>query len=78
LMKNGPRLTIQVPIQSGTLLTVGRGALLNLVPPVGDLDTQLAHDSSMSGLYMLTDLCHELHLDDSQMNATTTFQCIKT
>jgi hypothetical protein len=76
LVKNGPRLTVKVPIQSGILVTVGRGCWLNLIPPIGDLDNVIGN--SMTGMYMLTDLCHELFLDDTQMNATTTFQCAKT
>ncbi len=75
-VRDGPMMTVKVPIQTGINVTVGRGCYLRLIPPLGDLDEPEGPDR-MSGLYMIADLAHELFLDDRQMNATTTFQCYK-
>ena len=75
-VRDSPMMTVKVPIQTGINVTVGRGCYLKLIPPIGDLD-EMSGYSSMSGRYMLSDLAHELFLDDRQMNATTTFQAYK-
>jgi hypothetical protein len=73
--RNGPMVTVKVPIQTGIHCTVGKGIYLNILPPIGDMDDIDANGNpSMSGLYMVVELCHELKLDDRQMNGTTVMQ----
>lgn len=74
IAKSGPVITIKVPIQSGINCTVGKGATLNLLPPMGDVQKMT---SDVSGQYLITDLCHSLAADDRMMNATTTMQCMR-
>lgn len=74
LVKNGPQLTVKVPIQSGINCTVGKGAHLKLIPPAGDLNLEF---SQMSGLYLITELCHDAYADTRMVNATTTFRAAR-
>lgn len=75
MIGNGPALTVKVPIQSGILCTVGKGADLKLLPAIGDLDN--VYPNSMSGMYLITQLCHDCAADDRMVQATTTFECVR-
>lgn len=75
LIKNGPTITVKVPIQSGIQCTVGKGADLKLLPPVGDVNN--IGPNMASGMYMITDLMHYLCSDDRQMTGVTIFQAAK-
>ena len=75
-MMNGPIVTIKVPLQSGIKVTVGQNIIAKLLPPAGDLDTPPT-SSWIGGKMLVADLCHELYLDDHQMNGTTTMKCIR-
>lgn len=75
LIKNGPGLTVKVPIQSGIQCTVGKGADLRLLPPVGDVNE--IGPNMASGMYLITDLMHYLCSDDRQMTGVTIFQCAR-
>lgn len=73
--KNGPKITIKVPIQGGINCTVGKGIFARLLPAAGD-----RNDPSLSisgGNMLVTDLCHELAADDKMVNGVTVMQCIK-
>ena len=73
--KDGPKLTVKVPIQGGINCTVGKGVFLKLIPAMGDQnDVKL---SAAGGMALITDLCHELSAQDKQVNGTTTFQTMK-
>lgn len=74
LTKNGPCITVKVPIQSGMQVTVGKGVKLNLLPPTGDMNTGR---NLASGNYLVHSLCHNLTTDDRTVNATTTLSCAK-
>jgi hypothetical protein len=71
---NGPGITFKVPIQSGLALTVGGGANLRLLPPMGDLNIL---QNRASGLYLVTNLTHTIALDARQFMATTTAEGIR-
>lgn len=75
LIKNGPTITVKVPIQSGIQCTVGKGADLKLLPPVGDVN-QIGPNMA-SGLYLITDLMHYLASDDRQCTGVSIFQCAR-
>ena len=74
LVKNGPCMTVKVPIQSGMICTVGKGIKLNLLPPTGDLGVGR---NLTSGQYLVHSLCHDLKTDDRMVNATTTMSCAR-
>lgn len=74
LVKNGPVITVKVPIQSGINCTVGQGVFLDLLPHVGDLNSGT---SSVKGMYLVKDLMHELFLDNRLVQATTTMACCR-
>jgi hypothetical protein len=75
LVKNGPGITVKVPIQSGIQCTVGKGADLKLLPPVGDVNE--IGPNMASGMYLITDLMHYLCSDDRQMTGVTIFQAAR-
>lgn len=75
LIKNGPTITVKVPIQSGIQCTVGKGANLKLLPPVGDVNN--IGPNMASGMYLITDLMHYLVSDDRQCTGTTIFQAAR-
>lgn len=75
LVKNGPRINVKVPCQSGFQCTVGKGVQLNLLPPIGDVDD--IGPNLASGLYLVTDLVHILASDDRQMTGVTCMTCAK-
>lgn len=74
LFRNGPMLTIKVPINSGIDVTVGKGITANLIPPIGDTNAGRSH---VGGRMLVTDLCHEIYADSKMMNGTTTMQAAK-
>lgn len=74
MILDGPALTVKVPIQGGLDCTVGKGCNLNLIPSTGDINPGL---TDASGLYLITDICHEVIASDQQMTGTTTFQCVR-
>lgn len=74
LIKNGPVITVKVPIQSGIECTVGQGVFLDLLPPVGDVNFGR---NSAKGMYLVKDLMHECYFDDRLVNATTTMACAR-
>lgn len=74
MTRNGPMITVKVPIQSGILCTVGKGCTLKLLPAMGDANII---QNSMSGLYLIMNLCHDCKADDRMVNATTTMECAK-
>ena len=74
-VKNGPKLTLKVPIQSGIRCTVGKGINCKLIPAMGDQNNVKL--SAAGGMVLVTDLCHELHADDRTVSGTTTFQTVK-
>lgn len=75
MVKNGPMVTIKVPIQSGIDCTVGKGINAKLLPPAGDYSGYAK--SLIGGLMLVTDLCHEFHNTDKKVKATTTMRCAK-
>jgi hypothetical protein len=75
LIKNGPRINVEVPCQSGFQCTVGKGVYLNLLPPIGDVDD--IGPNLVSGLYLVSDLVHVLASDDRQMTGKTIMTCAR-
>ncbi len=75
IFKNGPMVTVKVPIQGGINCTVGKGAFYKLLPPMGDSKNFM--DNKLSGLYLVTELSHQLHLDDKTMNGVTVMQAAR-
>lgn len=75
-MINGPIIKIRVPIQSGIGVTVGKMIFAKLLPPGGDFDTP-SQKSYVGGKMLVTDLMHELKMDDHMMSGTTVMTCIK-
>lgn len=75
LIKNGQRINVEVPCQSGFQCTVGKGVYLNLLPPIGDVDD--IGPNLASGLYLVSDLVHILASDDRQMTGKTIMTCAK-
>ena len=73
LHKNGPCVTVKVPIQSGIYCTVGKGVDLKLLPPVGDVND--IGPNLAAGKYLVTDLMHYLASDDRQLTGVTVMQC---
>lgn len=78
-VKNGPGVTVQVPIQTGLNCTVGKGVYLILQPPTGDITSAGAafNDNDSTGMYLVWDLVHSLDLDDRIMPGTTVLRCVK-
>lgn len=79
MLKNGPMITVKVPIQSGMYCTVGDGVHLTLLP-IMSTDTEETGNagiSDMSGDYLVVDLCHELKLKKMAVYGTTTMSCAK-
>ena len=76
-VSGGPQYTIQVPIQSGLRLVVGKGLDARLLPPVGDQTSPFTAESQTGGLMLVVDAMHEAHLDDTQMAGTSTFRCAR-
>lgn len=74
VIKNGPVITVKVPIQSGINCTVGKGVYLDLLPPTGDINVGT---HSAKGQYLVMNLMHELFYDDRLVNATTTMACAR-
>lgn len=75
MIQNGPIISIKVPIQSGIECTVGKGIIAKLLPPAGDYSGYTS--SSVGGLMLVTDLCHEFNNTDKKVKATTTLRCAK-
>lgn len=72
--KGGPRMTVKVPIQSGSEVTVGQGVKLNLVPPLGDLKSGI---NLISGNWLTIDICHEVVQSATGYTGTSTIRCIR-
>jgi hypothetical protein len=76
--KDSPGLVLQVPMQTGLNVTVGRGLWAQLVPPIGigagagNINTYL-----LNGPWLVTDLVQEIYTDERERQATSTFQCLK-
>jgi hypothetical protein len=75
-VKNGPQLKIKVPLQTGFFATVGKSITAFLLPPVGDFPGNI-HSYSLSGLWLVKDLVHELYTDNRDVKGTTTMQLIR-
>ena len=75
-VKNGPQLKIKVPLQTGFFATVGKSINAFLLPPVGDYPGNI-HRYSLSGLWLVKDLVHELYTDNRDVKGTTTMQLIR-
>jgi hypothetical protein len=75
--RGGPQIQFKVPLQSGINSTVGKGVTLYLMPPGGDFPK--SEDAySTGGLYLVTDLAHELVTgDNNEIIGTTTMQAIR-
>ena len=73
--KNGVQFAVKVPINTGINVTVGKGVYLKLVPPQGDLTTDVGADQS--GTYLVTTLVHTMKFDDRMFNGFTAFECAK-
>jgi hypothetical protein len=78
LCKDSPGLVLQVPMQTGLNVTVGKGIWAQLVPPIGiaagagNINTYL-----LNGPWCVTDLVQEIYTDERERQATTTLQCLK-
>lgn len=77
LARGGPSVSCKFPLQTGMDVTVGKGIYLKLIPPIGDLSTIPNGGSDLSGLYLVTDLVHEIARDDSSENGTTTVKALR-
>lgn len=75
--RSGPQLVIKVPLQTGINVTVGQGIDVRLIPPVGDVNAFNIFNYNMNGIWLVTDLCHEVHNDTKMMNGVTVLQCVK-
>lgn len=75
--RNGPQLTIKVPMQTGLEATVGRKIDVQLMPPTGDLETLSTVNNSMSGDWLVKDLMHEVYNDNREVNATTVIHSLR-
>lgn len=72
---DGPTISIKVPIQTGINCTVGKGIFAKLLPAIGDVKT--SKYSEIGGLMMVVDLSHEIAVDDTTTQGTTTMKCAK-
>ncbi len=76
--KDSAGLVLQVPMQTGLNVTVGKGIWAQLLPPIGiaagagNINTYL-----LNGPWCVTDLVHEIYTDERERQATTTMQCLK-
>jgi hypothetical protein len=71
--RGGPQIEVQVPLQTGINVTVGKGFEVQLLPSGGGNPFR----NSASGLYLATDLVHVLEGDNEQSKGTTTIQGLK-
>lgn len=74
-IKDGPQITIKVPLQTGVLCTVGKGVTIKLIPPTGDFYAGESFERN-NGNKLVADLCHELELGEQGMQGTTTMRLV--
>lgn len=72
---DAPQIYIKVPIQGGMATTVGKGVNLEIMAPIGDMDTSSEDLSMLSGPALVADLTHEVHNDNTL--SSTTMRCVK-
>lgn len=74
-VKNATAYLVKVPIQSGISCTIGKGAHIRLLPPVGD--QQSMGRQRVGGLGLLSHLMHECWFDNRSVQGTTTFRLVQ-
>jgi hypothetical protein len=70
LVESAVECIVKVPCQTGFNCTVGKGYTISIIPPMGDQNT--VADSQFNGLYLATQILHELHFYDHPLAGTTT------
>lgn len=73
-VKDSVNYYIQVPIQSGVNVTVGKGFTAKLLPPTGDLNKGL---NRLGGLMLAADVCHECIFTDNLVQGTTSIRGVQ-
>ncbi len=74
--RGGPQIELQVPLQTGINVTVGRGITAQLLPSGSDMLGINPFRNSASGGYLVTDLVHALTGRKEQAVGTTTIEGI--
>lgn len=74
-LKSQPQYLVKVPLQTGINITAGKGCELELLPSRSTGSSVKRHPDS--GLFLVTDLIHEVHNDLRTVLGTTTFNALK-
>jgi hypothetical protein len=70
--KSRPQYLVRVPLNTGINITVGEGCDLTFTPP----HTKPNSSNAADGLYLITDLIHEVHNDLREVLGTTTINAL--
>lgn len=72
-VKDAPNYHVRVPLKGGLKCTVGKGAYIKLIPPVGDQQEQT---HAVSGVGLCADVMHQVYFDKRLVQGTTTLRIV--